>query len=161
MQLTINALNTDHQRKAFDCGENSLNTYLQQYARQNIKYRINKVFIATPIDSAKIITGYYTLSAGSMGVDDLPIAHKHRLPKYPLPVVLLGRLAVDRKYQGQGIGKIMLADAIQRVNQASEVLAVYAIVVDALNLATAKYYQQFGFIPFTDKPLKLFLPMGD
>ena len=160
MQLSITALNIKHLRKAFDCGETSLNSYLQLYARQNIKHRINRVFIATPIDSEKKIVGYYTLSAGSISVDDLPQEQKRRLPQYPVPVALLGRLAVDKQYQGQCLGSILLADAVQRVEQASEVLAVYAIVVEALNTSVAEFYQTFGFIPFNNQPLKLFLPMN-
>jgi GNAT superfamily N-acetyltransferase len=160
MQLTINALNTGHLRKSFDCGEPSLNTYLHHYARQNIKNRINRVFIASPVDAEKTIAGYYTLSAGSINTDDLPLIQKRRLPNYPVPVALLGRLAVDKKYQGQRLGSVLLADAVQRVEQASEVLAVYAIVVEALNPSATKFYQSFGFIPFADQPLKLFLPMG-
>jgi len=160
MQLTITSLNTGHHRKAFDCGEVSLNTYLQRYACQNVKNRINRVFIASPVDSEKSIVGYYTLSAGSISTDDLPLIQKRRLPNYPVPVALLGRLAVDKQYQGQRLGSVLLADAVQRVEQASEVLAVYAIVVEALNPSAAKFYQSFGFIPFADQPLKLFLPMG-
>ncbi|SHN91731.1 FIG001353: Acetyltransferase [Bathymodiolus heckerae thiotrophic gill symbiont] len=160
MQLSINALNTGHLRKAFDCGEPTLNTYLHRYARQNIKNRINRVFIASPVDSNKIIAGYYTLSAGSIRVDDLPLAQKRRLPNYPIPIALLGRLAVDKQYQGQRLGAILLADAVQRVEQASEVLAVYAIVVEALNPSVAEFYQGFGFIAFANQPLKFFLPMS-
>lgn len=160
MQLSINSLNTAHRRKTFDCGEASLNTYLQRYARQNIKNRINRVFIASPIDADKTIVGYYTLSAGSIRADDLPLAQKQRLPNYPIPVALLGRLAVDKQYQGQRLGSILLADAVQRVEQASEVLAVYAIVVDALNASVAEFYQAFGFIAFAEQPLKLFLPLN-
>ena len=118
MQLSINALNTGHLRKAFDCGEPSLNTYLHRYARQNIKNRINRVFIASPFDSDKTVAGYYTLSAGSIGADNLPLEQKRRLPNYPIPVALLGRLAVDKQYQGQRLGSILLADAVQRVEQA-------------------------------------------
>ena len=160
MQLTINSLNTGHLRKTFDCGEPSLNTYLHRYARQNIKNRINRVFIASPVDSEKSIVGYYTLSAGSISADDLPLKQKNRLPNYPVPIALLGRLAVDKQYQGQRLGSVLLADAIQRIEQASEVLAVYAIVVEALNPSVAEFYQGFGFTPFSDKPLKLFLPLG-
>ncbi len=160
MQLTIAALNTGHLRKVFDCGDPSLNSYLQRYARQNIKHRINRVFVAMPIDSEKTIMGYYTLSAGSISVDELPLEQKRRLPSYPVPVALLGRLAVDKQCQGQRIGSILLADAVQRVEQASEVLAVYAIVVEALNLSIAEFYQSFGFIPFSSQSLKLFLPMS-
>jgi GNAT superfamily N-acetyltransferase len=159
MKLHVTALDAEHERKQFDCGETSLNNYLQQYARQNVKHRINKVFVATDINSPKTILGYYTLCAGSVRAGDLPHAHKRRLPNYPVPVALLGRLAVDQQYQGQRLGSILLADAVQRVEQASEVMAVYAIVVDALNPSVAEFYQQFGFIPFADQDLKLFLPL--
>ncbi|AEG00124.1 GNAT family N-acetyltransferase [Methylomonas methanica] len=161
MKLKIEALNASHQRKPFDCGEASLNSYLQQYARQNVKHRINKVFVATDADCPQTILGYYTLSAGSICVDDLPPAHKLRLPKYPVPVALLGTLAIDKRHQGQRLGTILLADAIQRVEQASEVMAVYAVVVDALNSSAAEFYRQFGFIAFPGQPLKLFLPLGN
>jgi len=161
MKLQLTALNASHQRKQFDCGDASLNSYLQQYARQNVKHRINKVFVATDQVFAQTILGYYTLSAGSIRVDDLPPAHKRRLPNYPVPVALLGRLAVNQQHQGQRLGTVLLADAVQRVEQASEVLAVYAIVVDALNPSAAEFYRQFGFIAFSEQPLKLFLPLGE
>jgi GNAT superfamily N-acetyltransferase len=160
MPLKIEALNANHLRKAFDCGDRSLNTYLQQYARQNVKHRINKVFVATDITAPQTILGYYTLSAGSVRADDLPPEHKRSLPNYPVPVALLGRLAVDQQHQGQRLGTILLADAVQRVEQASEVIGVYAIVVDALNPAAAEFYRQFGFIAFSGQPLKLFLPLS-
>lgn len=153
MTLNITAFNPEHQRKQFDCGETSLNVYLQQYARQNIKHRINKVFVATPVDCTTTIIGYYTLSAGSISVAELPQSLQQRLPNYPVPIALLGRLAVDKNHQGLGLGSILLADAIQRVEQVSEVLAVYAIVVDALNTPAAEFYQQFGFLLFPEKPL--------
>jgi len=159
INLTVNALNTDHLRKSFDCGETSLNTYLQRYARQNIKKRINRVFIASPVDSVKTVVGYYTLSAGSIKANELPLIEKQRLPNYPIPVALLGRLAIDTQYQGQRVGSILLADAVQRIEQASEVMAVYAIVVDALSPSVAEFYQSFGFVPFTEQPLKLFLAL--
>lgn len=160
MPLKIEALGASHQRKAFDCGDSSLNTYLQQYARQNVKHRINRVFVATDISAPQTILGYYTLSAGSVRADDLPTEHKRRLPNYPVPVALLGRLAVDQQHQGQRLGTILLADAVQRVEQASAVMAVYAIMVDALTPAAAEFYRQFGFIAFPGQPLKLFLPLS-
>ena len=89
----------------------------------------------------------------------MPHPLKLRLPNYPVPIALLGRLAVDKNFQRQGLGSILLADAIQRVEQVCEVLAVYAIVVDALNPTAAGFYQQFGFMPFPEKPLSLFLPL--
>lgn len=159
MSLKITPLDGSHQRKLFDCGETGLNSYLQQYARQNIKHRINRVFVVTDSHAPEIIRGYYTLSAGNIRSEDLPLEHKKRLPHYPVPVALLGRLAVDKRFQGQHLGAILLADALQRVEQASEVIAVYAIVVDALNTKAAAFYERFGFIVFPDQPLKLFLPL--
>ncbi|ATG90158.1 GNAT family N-acetyltransferase [Methylomonas koyamae] len=160
MKLKIESLNASHQRKTFDCGDSDLNIYLQQYARQNVKHRINKVFVATDINSPQTILGYYTLSAGSVRTNELPPEHQRRLPNYPVPIALLGRLAVDKNYQGQRLGTILLADAIQRVEKASEVMAVYAIVVDALNPSAAAFYRQFGFITFPGQSLKLFLPLN-
>ena len=159
MELLIVPLGKQHERKSFDCGEPSLNRYLHDYASQDIRRRVNRVFAASPTDTPRQIVGYYSLSAGSLNAADLPEKLRRRLPKYPLPVVLLGRLAVDESHQGTGLGSILLADALQRIAQASQVMAVYAVIVDALNDRAAEFYQQFGFIPLPSQPLKLFLPL--
>ncbi len=159
MGLTIAPLGSQHDRKSFDCGEHSLNQNLHCYASQDIRRRVNRVFVASSADAPQQVTGYYSLSAGSLDAADLPEALGHRLPKYPVPVVLLGRLAVAESHQGQGLGSILLADALQRIAQASQVMAVYAVVVDALNDRAAEFYQQFGFVPLPSQALKLFLPM--
>lgn len=159
MDLIITPLGKQHDRKSFDCGEPSLNQYLHRYANQDTKRRVNRVFVASPPDAPRQVIGYYSLSAGSLDTADLPETLRRRLPRYPAPVVLLGRLAVVESRQGKGLGSILLADALQRVAQASQVMAVYAVVVDALNDRAAEFYRQFGFIPFPSQPLKLFLPM--
>jgi predicted N-acetyltransferase YhbS len=105
------------------------------------------------------VIGYYSLNAGGLAANDLPEKLRRRLPKYPVPVVLLGRLAVANSYQSKGLGSILLTDSLRRVLQASQVMAVYAVVVDALNNRAAEFYQQFGFIPMPSQPLKLFLPL--
>ncbi len=158
MELIIAPLGRQHDRKSFDCGEPSLNQYLNRYASQDIRRRINRVFVASPHDAPRQVIGYYSLSAGSLNATTLPEAFRRRLPRYPVPVVLLGRLAVTKSHQGIGLGSILLADSLQRVVQASQVMAVYAVVVDALNDRAAEFYQQFGFIPMPSQPLKLFLP---
>jgi GNAT superfamily N-acetyltransferase len=157
--LIISALGKSYDRKSFDCGELSLNEYLLQYASQDIKRRINKVFIASPPEAPRQIIGYYSLSASSLDANNLPDGLRRRLPRYPVPVVLLGRLAVAKSHQGQGLGSILLADALQRIVQASQVIAVDTVIVDALNSRAAVFYQQFGFIPLPSQPLKLFPPM--
>ena len=159
MELIIAPLGKQHDRKAFDCGEPSLNQYLNRYASQDIRRRVARVFVAAPPDAPRQVIGYYSLSAGSLNATSLPEALRRRLPGYPVPVVLLGRLAVAESHQRMGLGPILLADALQRIAQASQVMAVYAVVVDALNDRAAEFYRQFGFIPLPSQPLKLFLPM--
>ena len=159
MDLIIAPLSKEHDRKIFDCGENSLNQYLHRYANQDIRRRVNRVFVASPPDAPRQVIGYYNLSAGSLDAAALPEAFQRRLPRYPVPVVRLGRLAVAESHQGMGLGSILLADALQRIAQACQVMAVYAVVVDALNDQAAEFYRQFGFIPLPSQPLKLFLPM--
>ena len=159
MELIIAPLGKQHDRKSFDCGENSLTQYLHRYASQDIRRRVNRVFVASPLDAPRQVIGYYSLSAGSLDATALPETFQRRLPRYPVPVVLLGRLAVAESHQGMGLGSILLADALRRIAQASQVIAVYAIVVDALNDQAAEFYRQFGFIPLPSQSLKLFLPM--
>ncbi|PLY15101.1 MAG: GNAT family N-acetyltransferase [Sedimenticola sp.] len=159
MELIIAPLGRQHDRKSFDCGENSLNQYLHRYASQDIRRRVNRVFVASPPDAPRQVIGYYSLSASSLNATALPEAFQRRLPRYPVPVVLLGRLAVAESCQGMGLGSVLLADALQRIAQASQVMAVYAVVVDALNDRAAEFYRQFGFIPLPSQPLKLFLPV--
>lgn len=159
MNLQITALNSSHDRKHFDCGEPSLNDYFKRFASQDTKRRVNKVFVATDPDNANKVCGFYGLSAGTLDAALLTPELRRKLPKYPVPVALLTRLAVDRSYQGQGLGSVLLADALQRVVQASEILAVYAVVVDALNDVAARFYRQFEFIPLSSQPLKLFIPL--
>ncbi|MDJ0808170.1 MAG: GNAT family N-acetyltransferase [Gammaproteobacteria bacterium] len=159
MEVTITPLCKQHDRKSFDCGEPSLNEYLYRYASQDIRRRVNRVFVASPPEAPRQVIGYYSLSAGSLDATVLPESYRRRLPKYPVPVVLLGRLAVAEPRQGMGLGSILLADALQRIAQAGQVMAVYAVVVDALNDRAAEFYRQFGFISLPSQPLKLFLPM--
>ena len=159
MDLIITPLGKRHDRKNFDCGEATLNLYLNRYANQDIRRRVSRVFVASPPTELQRVIGYYSLSAGSLAAADLPDEFRRRLPRYPVPVALLGRLAVDKSQQGQGLGAILIADALQRIAMAGQVMAVYAVVVDALDESAAEFYRQFGFIPLPSQPLKLFLPM--
>lgn len=159
MEFIITPLGKHHDRKSFDCGEPSLNQDLHRYASQDVRRRVNRVFVASPPSKPRQVIGYYSLCAGSLASNDLPEKSRSRLPKYPVPIVLLGRLAVAKSHQSKGLGSILLTDSLQRVGQASRVMAVYAVVVDALNDRAAEFYQLFGFIPMPSQPLKLFLPM--
>ncbi len=136
----------------FDCGEKALNEYLQRYASQDIKRGVARVFVAFPAGQLQEVAGFYTLSAASIAAETLPEKLRKKLPRYPVPVAMLGRLAVSTAAQGQGLGSILLADACKRVVAASETLAVSAIVVDAKSPRAAAFYQHFGFIELPGQP---------
>ena len=159
MELVIEPLGKQHERKSFDCGEPSLNQYLHQYASQDVRRRVSRVFVAASPDAPRTAIAYYSLSAGSLAAADLPLRLRRRLPGYPVPVALLGRLAVAESHQGKGLAAILLADPLQRIVQACQLMAVYAVVVDALGERAAAFYRKFGFIPLPSQPLKLFLPI--
>ncbi len=156
--LVIEPLGAHHDRAAFSCGEPALDAYLQRQAAQDIRRRVAQVFVALSDAPGKIL-GYYSLSAASFAKDELPPALAKRLPHYPVPAAILGRLAVDRGQQGRGLGETLMLDAIRRVVRASAAIAVYAIIVDAKNEGVRVFYEQYGFRAFVSEPHRLFLPL--
>lgn len=142
----------------FDCGEKVLDDYLRRYATQDIKRGVSRVFVATPLGQDSVVAGYYTLSAASIAATMLPEPWRKKLPRYPIPAALLGRLAVSRQTQGQGLGAILLADACKRVVAASETLAVAAIIIDAKSPKVGAFYQHFGFIELPGQAGRWMLP---
>lgn len=110
-------------------------------------------------DAPGQIAGYYSLSAASFEKEELPTELARRLPYYPVPAVVLGRLAVDLAWRGRGLGEALLIDAARRVLRASAALAVYAIVVDAKNDRARTFYERYGFRAFASLPNRLFLPL--
>jgi GNAT superfamily N-acetyltransferase len=146
------------ERSAFRCGRASLDEYIHRYATQDVRRGVARAFVATPGDDPSRLAGFFTLSAGAVGCEDLPPELARRLPRYPVPVALLGRLAVDRSFQGKGLGSILLFDACRKVVQASAVLAVVALVVHAKDEAAAAFYRHFGFTPLPGQPERLLLP---
>lgn len=126
---------------------------------QDVRRRVARVFVGTDDDS-ETINGYYTLNAASYEKVLMPTDEAKRLPHYPVPATLIGRFAVDQKRQGQGIGEILLIDAINRVVRASSEIAIYAIVVDAKNDVAARFYKRYGFQAFTSTPNRLYLSLA-
>ena len=116
-----------------------------------------RVFMATPECDPNRLAGFFTLSAGSVSCSELPDSLAKQLPRYPVPVALLGRLAVDVDFQGRGLGSILLADACRKVANASTILAVAGIIVDAKG-AAAGFYRHFGFLSLPGQPDRLLLP---
>ncbi len=158
MAYVIRAFDGDARTAGFDCGEKALDDYLQRYASQDIKRGVARMFVASPVGHPQVVAGFYTLSAASVAAEALPEKWRKKLPHYPVPVALLGRLAVDRTFQGQGLGSILLVDACKRVAAASETLAVAALVVDAKSPTAAAVYRHFGFIELPGQPGRWMLP---
>jgi GNAT superfamily N-acetyltransferase len=142
----------------FYCGQAALDAYIRRYAPQDVRRNLARVFVATPVGDPKRLAGFFTLSAGSVGCSDLPASLARKLPRYPVPVALIGRLAVDLEFQRKGLGSILLADACRKVVQASAVLAVAGIIVDAKDASAARFYAHFGFVPMPGQSGRLLLP---
>jgi GNAT superfamily N-acetyltransferase len=156
--LKIEPLGSNHDRAAFSCGEPSLDAYIQRQASQDVRRRVAQVFIAVG-GQPDIIVGYYTLGAASFEKKDLPDALARKLPHYPVPAAMLGRLAVHRDHQGRGLGEFLLVDAVHRVLRASTALAIYAVIVDAIDERAVSFYERYQFRRFPDMPRRLFVPL--
>ncbi|TWT77300.1 Acetyltransferase (GNAT) family protein [Posidoniimonas polymericola] len=145
-------------RSGFDCGIPPLNDYLHKQAGQDERRRFAACYLLVDAATSEV-AGYYTLAAGSVLLGDLPQATAKKLPRYPsVPVVRIGRLAVDQRYQGKKLGGVLLVDAIQRA--ASTDVGVYAVIVDAKDEAAATFYEHHGFTRFESAPRVLFLPVA-
>lgn len=148
-----------HDRASFSSGAPELDRYIRHQASQDIKRNVARVFVATQAEQPAIC-GFYSLSASSFRRNELPQDQARRLPHYPIPGVLLGRLAVDNNLQGQGLGAFLLMDAMYRALMATQSVAMHALVVDARNDTAAAFYRKYGFIPLQDDNQRLFLPMA-
>ncbi|WP_145281479.1 GNAT family N-acetyltransferase [Pirellulimonas nuda] len=146
-------------RDGFDSGAPELDRYLLKQAGQDERRRIAACYLLLE-NGADRVAGFYTLSASSVLLDDLPIAAAKRLPRYPsVPTARVGRLAIDQGFQGRGLGGALLVDAVQRACSAG--LGVHALVVDARDATAAAFYAHHGFLPLTGTPRTLFLPLSD
>jgi GNAT superfamily N-acetyltransferase len=154
----IERLNKAHERDSFCCGKESLDTFLHTLVSQYEKKRVGRTFVATAPDEKKVL-GYYTAAAGAFSLDALPESSRKGLPKHPIPTIHLGRLAVDRSCQGQGLGEILLFHFLQKALQVAEDLGVFAVDVWAMEEQALPFYLKYGFIPLQDAPLHLYLPI--
>ena len=158
MTYHIRPLDTSINTAGFQCGCEPLDDYIRHYASQDVRRNIARVFVATAENDPQQLSGFFTLSAGSVSCSSLPLSLARKLPRYPVPVALIGRLAVDKKLQGKGLGSILLADACQKVSQASAVLAVAGIIVDAKDDEASSFYEHFGFIKLQGQSDRMLLP---
>jgi GNAT superfamily N-acetyltransferase len=157
---TIRRLDKTHNRSAFGCGQPLLNEWLKDRASQFDRRDLSRTFVATRPDEADVL-GYYAISTHRVMHEVLPAAEAKGLPQLDVPVVLIGRLAVDQTAQGQGLGALLLVDALRRSVQISEQVGIRAVEVDALDSAARNFYLKFGFRSLLDDPRHLFLPMHE
>jgi len=152
----IEPLGPEHDRAAFCCGNAELDGYFRQQAGQDQKRKLAAVFVL--VAAGKDVAGFYTLSAHSVDAGDLPPEMAKKLPRFPIPVTLLGRMAVAQSLQGQGLGEFLLIHALERALQASRQVAALAVVVDS-KVGARSFYLRHDFIPFPALPGRLILPM--
>src|SRR5207302_793586 len=156
----VELLQAHHDRKRFDCGKPSLNEFLQKQARQNADRNVGVTHVVVPEAGSAQILGYYTLVTRT--IESAIVPDNKKLPHGPLGVILLGRLAVDKSAQGQGLGKRMLLRGIRQTELASREIGVFALVLDALDEEARAWYLRlnFGFEALLDSPNHLFLPVS-
>ena len=158
MDLKIETLNNNHNKKKFHCGHEMLDNYISTQAKQDIRRDLAACFVLV-VNKNEII-GYYTLSANSINRGDFPQSISKKLPPsyQDLPTILLGRLAIDNGFKGKGLGELILMDALNRCVEISKNLGTLAIVVDPIDDDAKRFYQKYGFIliPGTGK---MFIPI--
>jgi GNAT superfamily N-acetyltransferase len=152
----IEPLASSHDRAVFSCGAPELDRYLRQQAGQDLKRRLAAVFVLTR--DSKTVAGFYTLSAHSVLASELPPDKASTLPRFPLPVTLIGRMAVAQSLQGRGLGEFMLLDALDRARISTRQVASWAVVVDA-KAGARDFYLKHDFTPLPTHPSRLILPM--
>jgi GNAT superfamily N-acetyltransferase len=146
-----------HRSADFDCGIPELNTWLQQRARLNQASGASRTFV---IHRSHEIIGFYSLSSGALAVQSAPGRLRRNMPE-PIPVIILGRLAVSQSYQGYGLGRALLKDALLRTVQAGHLIGIRALLVHALNTEAKAFYESLGFLPFPEEELTLYILLKD
>lgn len=159
MKQRIEILDKKHRKQEFECGKEMLDYYIRNQAGQDVKRKLSVCFVLEDMETG-LIQGYYTLANNSIPLNVIPEHIRKKLPKSytSIPTTLLGRLAIDKQFQGKGIGKILLTDALKRSYEASEKIGSYAVVVDPVDNEAEKFYQKFGFIKLPDSK-KMFIAM--
>lgn len=152
----LERLTGEHRLDSFECGVPTLDEGLRRYARQSEKTDSCLTYVA---HVGGEVVGYHAIVVGSVERASAPSALTRRMPRYPVPVILLARLAVDRRYQRHGLGRGLLRDALTRALNAADIVAAKAVVVDAKEGAV-DFYLRYGFTPFPGDPRHLYLTMA-
>ena len=154
----IEKLRREHAIADFDCGRTQLNQYLLRYAWQNQRAGAAQTYVGLRGD---VIVGFYTLAVGQVSYGNAPERLTKGLARHPVPIMLLARLAVDRRWQNQGIAKALLRDALQRTLQAADIAGIRAFAVHAKDEGAKRFYEHFDFVPSLSDPMHLFVLLKD
>jgi GNAT superfamily N-acetyltransferase len=155
-RFRIEVLSAHHDRKGFSSGSESLDRYLREQVSQDVKRRIASCFVAVNVATDEV-SGFYTLTAASVVLQDLAPEIIRKLPRSPVvPAALLGRLAVAKHTQGKGLGGVLLADALLRLARAE--LGIFALLVDAKDDTARNFYEHYGFTCLPGAERRLCLP---
>ena len=154
----VEKLRPDHKIEAFDCGREELNRYLLRYAWASQQASTAQTYVGLVDD---FVAGYYTLAVGHVTREDAPERLSKGLARHPVPIMLLARLAVDLRWQGKGVGKALLKDAMRRTLQAAEIAGIRAFAVHAKDEAAKSFYEKFDFAPSPTDPVHLFVLLKD
>jgi len=158
LKYEIHPLDKTYKKAIFSCGIDALDGYLQTQAGQDARRGVTATYVLTAAKS-KLIAGYYMLSATSIALNALPEEIVKKLPRYPtLPATLLGRLAIDKKYTKQGLGELLLIDALKRSLNASKQIGAMAVIVDPKDDHATQFYLHYGFMRFPKRKDRLFSP---
>ncbi len=153
----VERLDSSHQRDGF-CGKESLGNFMRLLVGQYERRKLGRTLVAVRSGERRVY-GYYTLASGSVVFQDLPAKVAKRLPRHPVPVVLLARLAIDQTVQGLGLGKLLLMDALRRCLNLSGELGIDAVEVQAIDEEAKRFYEKFGFVSLQRDGLHLYLPI--
>jgi GNAT superfamily N-acetyltransferase len=159
--MIISLLNKKHDRGSFDCGDPDLNFFIKNLSSSFLKRNLCAVYVLEDEKYPQMILGYYAIAPISVEYEKLPLNVKKKYPPKmeKIPAFLLGKLAVSEKFKGRGFGEILLMDALALIAEESGKLGGAFVMVEAKNEKAASFYRKYGFIPFPDNPLNLFLPV--
>ncbi|WP_169979801.1 GNAT family N-acetyltransferase [Tautonia rosea] len=155
----IEPLAREHDRQAFACGKAPLDEFIRRLVSQYEKRNLGRTYVAVRPGNAAVC-GYYTLASGAVPFANFPPDAAKKLPRHPVPVVLLARLAVDKAAQGQGLGEALLIDALGRSLALADAVGIHAVEVDAIDGQAKAFYERYGFVALPDTPSHLFLPIA-
>jgi GNAT superfamily N-acetyltransferase len=155
----IERLAKSHERSGFSCGKPPLDDFIRTLVTQYEKRNLGRSDVALRPGESRVC-GYYTLASGAIPFVTVPAAAAKKLPRHPVPVILLARLAVDQHAQGQGLGEALLLDALDRCSSMADSLGIHAVEVAAIDQSAKRFYEKYGFVPLLDADLHLFLSIA-